>query len=106
MINWGARIAWSLTRRRYTAPVVADTPDNRWLLALACGTPRKLITAGLTWLIVSADAATPATYETYRRGGNFELVVANVRRFAARRRALGTRTPFLEWQFVPLRHTK
>ena len=224
MMNWGARIAWSLTRRRYTAPVVADTPGNRWFLALAFGTPRKLINylavavdyrrrrsrvrgmpyvirvdptstcnlrcplcptgageidrgrtfmrvelfeqimnefganafvvhlwvwgepmlhpdlwkmvasasargvatevstnlsvkltddqidrlinAGLTWLIVSADAATPATYEKYRRGGNFDLVVANVRRFAARRRALGTRTPFLEWQFVPLRHNE
>jgi MoaA/NifB/PqqE/SkfB family radical SAM enzyme len=65
-----------------------------------------LITAGLSWLIVSADAATADTYSQYRRGGDFDLVVGNLRRIVERRRALGSRTPFLEWQFVPLRHNE
>jgi MoaA/NifB/PqqE/SkfB family radical SAM enzyme len=66
----------------------------------------RLITAGLTWLIVSADGATPESYARYRRGGNFELVLSNMRRFIARKKALGSRTPFVEWQFVPLKHNE
>jgi radical SAM protein with 4Fe4S-binding SPASM domain len=66
----------------------------------------RLITAGLTWLIVSADGATPESYAHYRRGGNLALVLDNMRRFVARKKALGSRTPFVEWQFVPLRHNE
>lgn len=66
----------------------------------------RLINAGLTWLIVSIDAATADTYRQYRRGGDFNLVVDNVRRILTRRKALGSRTPFVEWQFVPLRHNE
>ena len=66
----------------------------------------RLIVAGLTWLIVSIDAATADTYREYRRNGDFNLAVDNMRRFVARKRALRSRTPFVEWQFVPLRHNE
>lgn len=66
----------------------------------------RLITAGLTWLVVSADGASPETYEQYRRGGDFNLVVSNMRRFAARKKTLRSRIPFIEWQFVPFRHNE
>lgn len=65
-----------------------------------------LIESGLDWLIVSNDAATAATYARYRIGGSFERVIQNLRAIVARKRALGSRTPFVEWQVVPLRHNE
>jgi MoaA/NifB/PqqE/SkfB family radical SAM enzyme len=66
----------------------------------------ELITSGLDWLIVSNDAATAATYEKYRIGGSFERVIKNLKAIVARKRALGSLTPFVEWQVVPLRHNE
>ena len=66
----------------------------------------RLIEARLSWMIVSVDGATPETYRRYRRGGNLELVVANTRRIADRKRVLGIDTPYLEWQFIPMRHNE
>ena len=65
-----------------------------------------LVASGLDWLIVSNDAATAATYAKYRLGGSFERVVHNLRAIVARKRALGSRTPFVEWQVVPLRQNE
>lgn len=65
-----------------------------------------LVTSGLDWLIVSNDAATAATYAKYRLGGSFERVIHNLRAIVARKRALGSRTPFVEWQVVPLRQNE
>jgi MoaA/NifB/PqqE/SkfB family radical SAM enzyme len=66
----------------------------------------RLIEAGLGWLIVSIDGATRDTYQKYRRNGDFNLVVANSERIAARKRLLRSKTPYLEWQFIPLRHNE
>lgn len=66
----------------------------------------RLIEAGLSWLIVSLDSATAENYEQYRRGGDFDLVLANMRRIIERKRVLGSHTPFVEWQFVPFRHNE
>jgi hypothetical protein len=55
---------------------------------------------------VSCDAARAETYKQYRVGGDFELVISNLRRIVQRKRALDSLTPFVEWQFVPLRHNE
>lgn len=65
-----------------------------------------LVRSGLDWLIVSNDATTPETYSKYRVGGDFGLVMDNLRAIVERRKALGSATPFIEWQFVPLRHNE
>jgi MoaA/NifB/PqqE/SkfB family radical SAM enzyme len=66
----------------------------------------RIITSGLDWLIVSNDGASAATYERYRVGGDFDQVVRNMKAIMERKRALGSLTPFVEWQFVPLRHNE
>jgi MoaA/NifB/PqqE/SkfB family radical SAM enzyme len=66
----------------------------------------ELVVAGLSWLIVSVDGTSPESYNLYRRGGNFPLVLSNMRRIVERKKALGSLTPFVEWQFVPLRHNE
>jgi MoaA/NifB/PqqE/SkfB family radical SAM enzyme len=65
-----------------------------------------LVKSGLEYLCLSIDGATQQTYATYRKRGNLEQVLGNVRRLVERRRALGSRTPVLEWQFIPMRHNE
>ena len=38
----------------------------------------RLSVAGLDWLIISVDGATKLTYETIRKGGNFDILWKNV----------------------------
>jgi radical SAM protein with 4Fe4S-binding SPASM domain len=71
---------------------------------------KQLIAAGLSWLHVSLDGATEATYQDVRHGpglqprpGQFDSVVANLRRLVAIRRELGTKTPQIQVVFVAMR---
>ena len=66
----------------------------------------RLIRSGLELLKVSLDGVTADTYRRYRIGGDFERVVANVRTLARRKRALGSRTPTIELQFIVMRHNE
>lgn len=66
----------------------------------------ELVASGLEYLCLSIDGATQETYATYRRRGTLELVLSNVRRLVQRREARGSRTPVLEWQFIPMRHNE
>jgi len=43
---------------------------------------KKIIEAGLDRLIISFDGATKETYEKYRKGGNFEVVVENIKKIS------------------------
>ena len=70
----------------------------------------SLIASGLSWLHVSLDGATEATYQDVRHGpglkprpGQFNRVVANLRRLVALRRALGSDTPRIQIVFVAMR---
>jgi radical SAM protein with 4Fe4S-binding SPASM domain len=77
---------------------------------LDAATARALMAAGLSWLHVSLDGATAATYEDVRHGpgltprpGQFERVVANLRRLVALRQAAASATPRIEIVFVAMR---
>lgn len=65
-----------------------------------------LVTSGLEYVCLSIDGTTQEVYATYRKRGNLELVMANLRRIVERRNALGSRTPVLEWQFIPMKHNE
>jgi pyruvate-formate lyase-activating enzyme len=75
-------------------------------VTLSDATIDALIHAGLTWMIVSLDGTSEEAYSRYRLRGNFERVRSNVARIIARKRALGSLVPFVEWQFVPSRHNE
>jgi radical SAM protein with 4Fe4S-binding SPASM domain len=73
-------------------------------------TADRLIGAGLTWLHVSLDGATSATYEDVRHGpgltprpGQFDRVVRNLRGLIDARRAAGSTTPRVHLVFVAMR---
>ena len=63
----------------------------------------RLVDSGLSQLIVSLDGASAATYGTYRRVGRFDLVLDNMKRVLAARKARGVTTPQVNWQFLVFR---
>jgi MoaA/NifB/PqqE/SkfB family radical SAM enzyme len=64
---------------------------------------RALISSGLNHMIVSLDGASRETAGSYRRKGDFDLVVENMRRIVRLKRELGSRTPYLIWRFLVFR---
>jgi MoaA/NifB/PqqE/SkfB family radical SAM enzyme len=59
-----------------------------------------IIECGVTQVCVSIDGATPATYNSIRRGGDFHQVVRNVERLVARRNGAGSATPHARFDMV------
>jgi MoaA/NifB/PqqE/SkfB family radical SAM enzyme len=69
-------------------------------------TARALIRNGLTYLTAAVDGADQASYEVYRRGGNFALVMENLRTFVRLRREMNSPTPRLSWQYLVFAHNE
>ncbi len=63
-----------------------------------------LVRYRLRGLNVAIDGASAETYARYRVGGDFERVLANVRRLNAWKRSLRSDFPRLRWQFIAFRH--
>ena len=66
--------------------------------------PLAYVESGLDSMVLSIDGATQRVYEQFRRGGDLELVVENIRRLVEARRALKRRTPILLWNFLVFEH--
>jgi len=64
----------------------------------------RLVASGLEMLIVSMDGTTQEVYETYRRGAHLETVQENLRAIVAAKRAVRSRTPLIEIQFLLMKH--
>lgn len=66
---------------------------------------KDIINSGLDYLSISLDGATKETYEIFRIGGQFKLVVSNIRNLVKIRNAL--RRPLtIEIQFIIMRHNE
>ena len=57
-------------------------------------------------LTVSIDGASNATYQQYRRGGDFDAVIENIKRLNACKERYGSPYPQLLWQFVVFGHNE
>lgn len=64
-----------------------------------------IIKNGVQTLRFSLDAADKTTYESIRHGACFETVIANIKRLAARKKELGSRTPSLAMIVVLMQST-
>ncbi|GIW39734.1 MAG: radical SAM protein [Candidatus Binatia bacterium] len=69
-------------------------------------TARRLVESGLTYLTASVDGADQRSYEVYRRGGKFPLVLENLRLFVRLKHELGTDFPRLWWQYLVFAHNE
>jgi radical SAM protein with 4Fe4S-binding SPASM domain len=63
-----------------------------------------LIKSGLEYLVVSLDGTTQDVYSKYRTGGDIELVFENIRDIIELRSRAGGKLPFIEWQYVVMKH--
>ena len=66
----------------------------------------RLVRSGLDVLIVSLDGTSQDVYEVYRVGGRLDRVLENIRLIAEKKRELGSRTPYMEWQFIVMRQNQ
>lgn len=62
------------------------------------------VESGLDSMVLSIDGATQSTYERFRRNGDLELVLGNVRQLVAAKRKLRQHTPVLTWNFLAFEH--
>jgi radical SAM protein with 4Fe4S-binding SPASM domain len=61
---------------------------------------RQLIQSGLDHLIISVDGLSQSSYESYRKGGNLELVKKHIHTLVAMKRQYKSETPFITVQFL------
>src|SRR5215213_1148470 len=61
---------------------------------------KKTIESGLDRLIISIDGTTQDVYQQYRVGGNLNKVIEGARNIVKWRKELGSRTPFIIFQFL------
>ena len=65
-----------------------------------------LLQSGLDVLILSVDGASQATYETFRKEGNFATVARSIAWLCAEKQRLGLTKPRIELQFIVMRHNE
>ncbi|MBN2571100.1 MAG: radical SAM protein [Ignavibacteriales bacterium] len=61
---------------------------------------KNIVKSGLKQLIISLDGASQKTYESYRRNGNFELVIENIKKIISYKKILKSKNPKLIWKFI------
>jgi MoaA/NifB/PqqE/SkfB family radical SAM enzyme len=66
--------------------------------------PKDIVRSGLEYITCSLDGVSQQRYQEYRVGGDLDEAFDNMRRLLAARKALGRKTPFVEWQFIVFRH--
>jgi len=60
----------------------------------------EIVSSGLDAMFVSLDGAIAESYSKYRIGGDFDLVLKNVRLLSQAKRDLKSKSPRLIWKFV------
>jgi radical SAM protein with 4Fe4S-binding SPASM domain len=66
----------------------------------------EIIKSGLSHLIISMDGTDQQSYEKYRVNGNLQLVTEGIHRLVEARRKAKSKSPFIELQFLVLRHNE
>ena len=60
----------------------------------------RLVRSGLDSIIFAIDGVTQASYERFRHGGHLETVLQGIRNVADRKKALGSKTPLINFRFI------
>jgi len=69
-------------------------------------TAEALVTSGLDQIIFSMDGTNQETYEKYRVGGNYQLVIETLERISRAKIKLYSKTPLIELQFIVFKHNQ
>lgn len=108
LYNWGEPLLhdriWDMVRvaRRYGLKVWLSTTLNR----LPADGPAEMISSGLDRLNVSIDGLGQGSYGKYRKGGDFETVMANLKAVLSEKKHRRSRRPVVRWQYLVMRHNE
>jgi MoaA/NifB/PqqE/SkfB family radical SAM enzyme len=67
---------------------------------------KDIVRSGLGYLTVSLDGVSQDVYSQYRVRGNVAEVFSNLRELLAVRKALRSKTPYVEWQYIVFKHNE
>jgi radical SAM protein with 4Fe4S-binding SPASM domain len=67
---------------------------------------KRTVESGLDRLIISIDGTTQETYQQYRVGGNLNKVLEGAANIVKWKKELKSRTPFIIFQFLVVRHNE
>jgi hypothetical protein len=73
-------------------------------LAFSEAQVRRLVHSGIDEVTFSIDGATPESYVQYRKRGNFEKAMQNLRFAVEEKRAAGRDVPFINWRYILFTH--
>ncbi|MAG52835.1 MAG: hypothetical protein CMH62_02635 [Nanoarchaeota archaeon] len=73
---------------------------------LNVGDAERIVTSGLSKLIVSADGATNDVYKQYRVYGDFDNVLSRLKKVIAKKKELNMENPRIVWQFLTMKHNQ
>ena len=65
---------------------------------------RRLVRSGIDEVTFSIDGATPESYVKYRKRGDFEKAIRNLKIATAEKRALGRDVPVINWRYILFAH--
>ena len=92
-------VQYASSKKIYTA-----TSTNAHYLNDAAA--KRTVESGLDRLIISIDGTTQETYQQYRVGGNLQKVLEGAARVVKWKKELKSKTPFIIFQFLVVRHNE
>ncbi len=87
-----------------TKNIVVGTSTNATYLTAEKS--QEILESGLDRLIISLDGTDAETYSKYRRGGDFDKVIENIKLFIELRKKRRNHYPFVELQFLVFKHNE
>jgi radical SAM protein with 4Fe4S-binding SPASM domain len=108
--NWGEPFLnpnfLDIVRAAKRARIGTATSSNLNLVHKDVSFLREVVDSGLDHLVVSIDGTTQEIYAQYRRGGDLEHVLRNLKEMCAYKKSSGATTPSIEWQFLVMKHNE
>ncbi len=74
--------------------------------AMTASYNKRLIDSEIDYIMVAIDGGSNETYQQYRRGGDYDKVLQNVKDMLSQREEKGGSMPFMEWQYIVFRHNE
>src|SRR5262245_14157446 len=65
---------------------------------------RRLVHSGIDEVTFSIDGATPDSYATYRKRGDFNVAIRNLATATEEKQKAGRDVPFINWRYILFTH--
>lgn len=109
LFNWGEPFINNdlMPIIEYTRPFkIFSNVSTHFDIKMTDALAERIVSSGLSRLIISADGASQESYEKYRVGGNFENVLHNLKTVSAAKQRASSVTLQIIWRFLVFRHNE